>query len=101
MRPMVCLPCSCLLDGAEGQPADELALAEPAEHQDRRDGERRGCRKLGPEQALRARIGRDEDGERCRLEVERLSVQNASFQARITLSSSVEAMPGTAIGVST
>jgi hypothetical protein len=35
------------------------------------------------------------------VEVERLSVQNASFQARITLSSSVEAMPGNAIGVST
>src|ERR1700709_1254119 len=31
----------------------------------------------------------------------RLSVQNASFQDRITLSSSVEAMPGTAMGAST
>ena len=31
----------------------------------------------------------------------RLSVQKASFQARMKLSSSVEAMPGTAIGVST
>ena len=34
-------------------------------------------------------------------EVVRLSVQNASFQARMMLSSMVEAMPGTAIGVST
>ena len=34
-------------------------------------------------------------------EVDRFSVQNASFQARMKLSSSVEAMPGTAIGVST
>ena len=33
--------------------------------------------------------------------VERFSVQNASFQARMKLSSSVEARPGTAIGVST
>ena len=30
-------------------------------------------------------------------EVERLSVQNASFQAKITLRRSVEAMPGTAM----
>ena len=29
------------------------------------------------------------------------SVQNASFQARMTFSSTVEAMPGMAIGVST
>src|SRR5215471_12551800 len=34
-------------------------------------------------------------------DVDRLSVQNASFQARIRLSSSVEASPGIAIGVST
>ena len=31
----------------------------------------------------------------------RLSVQNASFHARMMLSSIVEAMPGTAIGTST
>ena len=31
----------------------------------------------------------------------RLSVQNASFQARMMLSSRVDAMPGTAIGVRT
>ena len=31
----------------------------------------------------------------------RLSVQNASFQDRMMLSSTVEAMPGIAIGVST
>ena len=35
------------------------------------------------------------------LVVVRRIVQNASFQARMMLSSSVEAMPGTAIGVST
>ena len=35
------------------------------------------------------------------LEVERFSVQNASFHARMKLSSSVEARPGMAIGVST
>ena len=34
-------------------------------------------------------------------EVVRFSVQKASFQARMMLSSSVEAMPGIAIGVST
>ena len=33
--------------------------------------------------------------------VERFSVQNASFHARMKLSSSVEARPGMAIGVST
>ena len=35
------------------------------------------------------------------LEAVRLSVQKASFQARMTFRSSVEAMPGTAIGVRT
>ena len=35
------------------------------------------------------------------LNVVRLSVQNASFQDRMIASSMVEAMPGTAIGVST
>jgi hypothetical protein len=34
-------------------------------------------------------------------EVDRFSVQNASFHARIRFSSSVEAMPGMAIGSST
>ena len=34
-------------------------------------------------------------------EVVRFSVQNASFHARMMLSSKVEAMPGTAIGAST
>jgi len=33
--------------------------------------------------------------------VERFRVQNASFQARMKLSSRVEARPGTAIGAST
>jgi hypothetical protein len=34
-------------------------------------------------------------------DVERFKVQNASFHARMRLSSSVEARPGMAIGVST
>ena len=42
-----------LFHGAEGQAAHQLLLAEPAQHQDRRDGERRGGGQLGPEQALR------------------------------------------------
>src|SRR5690242_12582063 len=53
-----------LLDGAEGEAADELALAQPAEDQDGGDGDRRGGRQLRPEQALRRREGGDEGGER-------------------------------------
>src|SRR5262245_8338831 len=53
-----------LLDCAEGEAAHQLALAEPAQHQDGCDGESRSGRELGPEQAFRARIGGDEDGER-------------------------------------
>ena len=43
-----------LLDGAEGQPADELTLGHEAEDHDRRDRQKRCSRKLGPEQALGA-----------------------------------------------
>src|SRR5260370_19077943 len=60
MRPMAVV----LFYSAEGEPADELALAEPAEHQDGRNGHRRGGRELGPEQSFRARIGVNEDRER-------------------------------------
>src|SRR5215510_303567 len=56
-----------LFDCAESEAAHELALAQPPQHQDRSDGESRRGGKLGPEQAFRARIGRDEGGERCRL----------------------------------
>ena len=45
---------------AEGQASHQLFLREPAEDQDRRDRERRGRRKLGPEEPLRRRIGSDE-----------------------------------------
>ena len=49
-----------------------------------------------------AEIGGDEGGQRRGVRaVVRLSVQKASFHARMMLSSMVEAMPGTAIGVST
>ena len=44
-----------LPDRAEGETAHELFLAELAKDHDRRDGERRGRRKLGPEQAFSAR----------------------------------------------
>src|SRR5215468_6482550 len=70
MWPMIVV----LLDRAEGESAHQLALAEPAQHQDGRDGHGRGGRELGPEQALGARIGSDEHGERRRVrarEVER------------------------------
>ena len=56
-----------LFDGAEGQPAHELPLTEPAKNKDRRDGERRSGGELRPEQALGAGIGGDKDGERRRL----------------------------------
>src|SRR5215475_6715736 len=49
MRPMIVLPwlsCCGLLDGSEGEPGHELSLAEPAEHQDWCDRERRGGREL-------------------------------------------------------
>jgi hypothetical protein len=78
-----------------------LFLAEPAEDQDRRDGHGRGRAELGVEEALGARIAGDEGGERRGLAAVRFSVQKASFQARMKLSSIVEAMPGIAIGVST
>ena len=45
-------PFAELFDGAECQAADKLPLAEPSEHQDRRDRERGGRRQLRPEQAL-------------------------------------------------
>src|SRR5688572_21784626 len=56
-----------LLDGAEGQALHQLLLAEPAEDHDRRDGHQRSGRELGPEEALGARIGGDEHGERAGL----------------------------------
>src|SRR5215510_7200894 len=56
-----------LFDCAEREATHKLALAQPPKHQDRRDGERRCGGKLGPEQAFRARVGRDEGGERRRL----------------------------------
>src|SRR5215510_14852503 len=52
-----------LFDRAEGEAAHELALAQPAEHEYRSDRQSRSGRKLGPEQAFRARIGCDEGGE--------------------------------------
>src|SRR6478672_1047154 len=45
-----------LFDRPEGEAANQLSLAEPAEHQDGRYGQRRGRRQLGPEQSLGARI---------------------------------------------
>jgi hypothetical protein len=91
-----------LFDGAEGQAADQLPSAEPAHDQDRRDGQRRrGADSLAQNrpcglenEAMKAVSG-------AALVVERRIVQNASFQARMMLSSMVEAMPGTAIGSST
>src|SRR5215468_7728331 len=69
MRPISSLPGSrsWSLDGSEGEAAHQLALREPAEDQDRRDGDRRGRRQLGPEQAFGAGIGGDEDGEGSQL----------------------------------
>src|SRR6476661_7622086 len=55
MLPIVVFLLPALLHGAEGEAADELALAEPADDEDRRDGERRRRRELGPEQPLGAR----------------------------------------------
>src|SRR5260221_75099 len=103
-RPIMSLPCSrsLSLDGSEGQAAHQLALREPAEDHDRRDGDRRGGRQLGPEQALRAGAGGSPHrlhrlllqpggpvlGQAVgRLEVVRLRVQNASNHARMMLSS--------------
>src|SRR6266511_3017118 len=60
--PMIFVP--LLLDGAEGQSADELPLGKPTEDDDGGNGERRGGRQLCPEQALGARIGCDERCER-------------------------------------
>src|SRR5437879_13753871 len=51
--PMMPSPFADLLDGAEGQPADELPRGEHAEYDDRSNGERRGRRQFRPEQALR------------------------------------------------
>src|SRR5688500_4226312 len=51
--PMASSP-GILFDCAEGQAAHQLPLREPAHDQDWRDGQRRGRRKLGPEQPLRA-----------------------------------------------
>src|ERR1700676_3729441 len=47
--PIIFRLCVALLDGAEGQAADELPLTEPSEHENRGDGERRSSRQLGPE----------------------------------------------------
>src|SRR5690606_18844517 len=47
--------CAPLFDGAEGESAHELALAEPAQQQNRRDGQRRGGAELGEKLALRGR----------------------------------------------
>src|ERR1700749_2743388 len=63
-----------LLDGAEGEALHELLLAEPAEHDDGRDGQHRGRGQLRPEQALGTRVRRDQRGQRARVrgrEVER------------------------------
>src|SRR6266576_3218264 len=65
--PMISSPFAALLDGAERQSADQLPLAEPSEHDDRGNGERRRSRQLRPKQALRTRIGRDEYRERRRV----------------------------------
>src|SRR5690606_14837300 len=54
----------CLFHRAKGEAAYKLLLREPAHDEDGRDRQRRGRRKLRPEQALRARIRRDEGGER-------------------------------------
>src|ERR1700716_3147950 len=51
--PMMSGPFADLFDGAERQPAHELPLGEPSEHDDRGNGERRCRRQLCPEQALR------------------------------------------------
>src|SRR3954451_5741119 len=42
----------CLFDGAERQALDQLALAQPAEDQDRRDGNCGSRRQFGEEQPL-------------------------------------------------
>ena len=52
-----------LLDGAKGQAADELLLAEPAEHHDGRNGHQGGGRQLGPEQAFGAGVLGDQRGQ--------------------------------------
>src|SRR5438105_2409110 len=76
MFPMVFLPegycptsvaCGVLFHGTKGQAAHQLLLAEPAHDQDGCDRQRRGRRKLGPEQALRAGERTDEGGERSRI----------------------------------
>src|SRR5271165_2385283 len=56
MLPIVACPYCKSLHGAEGQTSDELLLREPAENENGRDRERRGCRELGPEEPLRRRV---------------------------------------------
>src|SRR5690606_2662940 len=63
IEPMACP----LFDGAEGESAHQLLLAQPAQYQDGGDGERRGGGELGPEQALRRREAGDERRQRRRL----------------------------------
>jgi hypothetical protein len=95
------LPIGSSLHRAEGQAADQLLLAEPAKDQDRQDGHGEAAESFAqnrpcglPNEAMKADSG-------AALVVVSTMVQNASFQARMTFSSSVEAMPGTAIGVRT
>src|SRR4051794_32284165 len=57
----------CLFDGAEGEAAHELTLAEPSENEDGGDRNGRGGRQLRPEQAFRRRERSDERGERRRV----------------------------------
>src|SRR3546814_3370745 len=64
---MFVLPAIGSLHGAEGEAADELALAQPAEQEDGRDRQGRGGGQLRPEQPLGAGEGGDEGGERGRL----------------------------------
>src|SRR6218665_3509681 len=53
-----------LLDGAEGQAADELFLRAPAQYQDRRTGEGGNGGQLGPEEAFGAGERGDQGAER-------------------------------------
>src|SRR3989344_3942489 len=53
-----------LFYGAEGQPAHQLFLADPAKNQDRRAGQGRHGRQFGPEQAFGTGVGGDQRGQR-------------------------------------
>src|SRR3546814_12417853 len=72
---MFVLPAIGSLHGAEGEAADELALAQPAEQEDGRDRQGRGGGQLRPEQPLGAGEGGDEGGERGRLGCRQVETQ--------------------------